>query len=65
MPNTIEDKKAYFEKENIKYVEFSTTKENGGRFSLIMEQKAFKKLSQKKIKYVKEYNKIKEIKIYE
>lgn len=47
MPSTIEDKKAYFEKENIKYVEFSTTKKNGGRFSLIMEQKAFKKLSQK------------------
>lgn len=53
MPNTIEDKKAYFEKENIKYIEFSTTKENGGRFSLIMEQKAFKNLSQKKLKMLK------------
>ncbi len=53
MPSTIEDKKAYFEKENIKYVEFSTTKENGGRFSLITEQKAFKKLSQKKLNMLK------------
>lgn len=53
MPSTIKDKKAYFEKENIKYVEFSTTKENGGRFSLIMEQKAFKKLSQKKLNMLK------------
>lgn len=60
MYDSIETKRNCFEAQGKKYVEFHTTKRDGCGFHMIIEQGAFKKLSQKKITDVKKYNEIKE-----
>ena len=48
-----ENRKRAFDREGKKYVEFHTTKKDGCGFHMIMEQRAFKKLSQKKLQMLK------------
>lgn len=48
-----ESKKSIFDKEGKKYVEFHTIKKDGCGFHMIIEQEAFKKLSQKKLQMLK------------
>lgn len=48
-----ESKKRAFDKDGKRYVEFHATKRDGCGFHMIIEQGAFKKLSQKKLQMLK------------
>lgn len=53
MQDYIKTKKNYFESKGENCVEIHVTKRDGCKFHLIMEQEAFKKLPQKKLKMLK------------